>query len=162
MAHLDAAEGERLPVARCFQYGYGAQEGAFGLGVLPEGHLCGGHLRKAYAGLGGVAARLVYLVSPEGIVERLLGFIHRNVTLGGHAVLDGHAVGVARLGAVSERLEDVAFAVVELLGHEADAGQRVECTADAPPVALLATEFKALLGMFDGLGVVREAEVEQP
>ena len=73
-AHLVAAERERLPVARCFQYGYGAQEGAFGLGVLSESHLRGGHLREAYARLARVASRLVYFVGSEGVLERLLRF----------------------------------------------------------------------------------------
>ena len=37
-------------------------------GVLPQGHLRGGHLREAYADLGRVAALLVYLASAAGIV----------------------------------------------------------------------------------------------
>ena len=76
--------------------------------------------------------------------------------------MNGHAVRVARLSAVSERLEYVSFAVVELFGHKADAGQCVQGTADAARLAILATAFETLLCVLNGLHIVRHAEIEQP
>ena len=75
--------------------------------------------------------------------------------------MDGHAVGVVCRDAVSDGLEDVAFAVVELLSYKADAGQRVQRAADAARFAMQAVYFEALARVFDGLHIVRHAEMAQ-